>query len=90
MALGAQGSDVRDLFLRHGLTLTVIGTTLGIGASMLVTPIMSALLYGVSRTDPMTYAAVALLIGAVTLLATYFPVRRASRVDPLVALRSDQ
>jgi ABC-type antimicrobial peptide transport system permease subunit len=81
---------VRDLFLRHGLTLTVIGTAIGGGASMLVTPVMSALLYGVSRTDPTTYAAVAILTGAVTLLATYLPARRASRVDPLVALRSDQ
>jgi predicted permease len=90
MALGAQGSDVRDLFLRHGLTLTMIGTTIGTGASILVTPVMSALLYGVSRTDPMTYAAVAILTGVVTLFATYIPARRASSVDPLVALRSDQ
>jgi ABC-type lipoprotein release transport system permease subunit len=55
-----------------------------------VTPILSALLYGVGRLDPATYVVVALAIAAVTVLATYFPARRASRVDPLVALRSDQ
>jgi ABC-type antimicrobial peptide transport system permease subunit len=80
----------RALFLRYGFTLTLIGTTVGIGVSMLVTPILSALLYGVGRLDPATYVVVALAIAAVTVLATYFPARRASRVDPLVALRSDQ
>lgn len=90
MALGAQRRDVRALFLRYGFTLTLIGTTVGIGVSMLVTPILSALLYGVGRLDPATYVVVALAIAAVTVLATYFPARRASRVDPLVALRSDQ
>ena len=55
---------------------------------MLVTPIMSALLYGVSPTDPVTYAAVAIALGGVTLLATYLPARRASRVSPTIALRS--
>jgi ABC-type antimicrobial peptide transport system permease subunit len=90
MALGAQRRDVRALFLRYGFTLALIGTTVGIGVSMLVTPILSALLYGVGRLDPATYVVVALAIAAVTVLATYFPARRASRVDPLVALRSDQ
>jgi predicted permease len=88
MALGAQRGDVRRLFLRYGLGLTAMGTAVGIGASMLVTPVLSALLYGVGRMDPLTYLAVALAIGAVTVLATYLPARRASRVDPLIALRS--
>jgi predicted permease len=88
MALGAQSRDVRALFLRHGLALTLAGLVLGIGAAMLVTPIMSALLYGVAPTDPVTYAGVAILLGAVTLLATYLPARRASRLQPIIALRS--
>jgi putative ABC transport system permease protein len=89
IALGAQSGDVRALFLRHGLALTLAGLMLGIGASMLLTPIMSALLYGVAPTDPVTYAGVATVLGAVTLLGTYLPARRASRVDPIIALRAD-
>ena len=61
---------------------------LGIGAAMLLTPVMSALLYGVAPTDPVTYAGVAIVLAAVTLLATYLPARRASRVQPIIALRS--
>jgi ABC-type antimicrobial peptide transport system permease subunit len=88
MAVGAQAGDVRALFLRHGLALTVVGIALGIGAAMLLTPIMSSLLYGVRAIDPLTYAAVAIALSAVTLLATYVPARRASRIEPIVALRS--
>jgi hypothetical protein len=88
IALGAQRSDVRALFLRHGLALTLAGLVLGIGAAVLLTPMMSALLYGVAATDPVTYAGVASVLGAVTLLATYVPARRVSRVQPIIALRS--
>jgi putative ABC transport system permease protein len=88
MALGAQRGDVVGLFLRQGLVLTAIGVVSGIGASMFLTPVMSALLFGVGPTDPMTYAAVAFTLGGVTLLATYLPARRASAVDPVIALRS--
>jgi putative ABC transport system permease protein len=90
MALGAQSGDVCGLFLRHGLALTLAGLVLGIGAAMLLTPVMSALLYGVRPTDPATYASVAIVLAAVTLLATYLPARRASRVEPITALRSSQ
>ena len=83
-----QFRDVRALFLRHGFALTLAGLALGIGAAMLLTPIMSALLYGVAPTDPVTYTGVAIVLGAVTLLATYLPARRASRVQPIIALRS--
>jgi predicted permease len=89
IALGAQMGDVRNLFLRHGLALALAGIVLGIGAAVLLTPIMSALLYGVRPMDPVTYAVVAIVLGAVTLLATYLPARRASRVPPIVALRSN-
>jgi predicted permease len=88
MALGAQRGDVRRLFLRHGLALTLAGIVLGIGAAMLLTPIMAALLYGVAPNDPVTYVGVAIVLGVVTLLATYLPARRASRMEPIVALRS--
>jgi putative ABC transport system permease protein len=89
IALGAQSGDVRDLFLRQGLALALTGIVLGLGAALLLTPIMSALLYGVRPMDPVTYAVVAIVLGAVTLLATYLPARRASRVPPIVALRSN-
>ena len=88
MALGAQSGDVCGLFLRRGLALTAAGVAFGLGAAMLVTPVMSALLYGVSPADPTTYAGVTILLAAVTLAATYLPARRASRVQPLVAMRS--
>jgi predicted permease len=88
MALGARSNDVCGLFLRRGLALTVVGIASGLGAAMLVTPAMAALLYGVGPADPITYAGVAIVLAAVTLGATYLPARRASRVEPLVALRS--
>jgi predicted permease len=89
MALGAQAGDVRRLFLRHGLLLTCAGIALGMGAAVAVTRVMSALLFGVSPIDPVTYAAVSAGLAAVALLATWLPARRASRIDPVVALRAD-
>jgi predicted permease len=89
IALGAQTADVRSLFLRRGLWLTTTGIAVGIGVSLVLTRAMSALLFGVGPTDPMTYVTVSGALAAVSLLATYLPARRASRVDPLVALRMD-
>ena len=89
MALGAQVADVRTLFLRQGLRLTGVGIALGIGAALVLTRVMSSLLFGVGPMDPMTYAAVSAALGAVALIATYLPARRASRVDPIVALRTE-
>jgi ABC-type antimicrobial peptide transport system permease subunit len=88
IALGAQTGDVRRLFLRHGLLLTGVGIALGIGVALALTRVMSALLFGVSPTDPVTYLAVAAGLAAVALLATYLPAHRASRTDPIIALRS--
>jgi predicted permease len=88
MALGAQSADVCGLFVRRGLALTVLGIASGLGAALLIAPVMSALLYGVGPLDPATYALVAIVLAAATLLATYLPARRAARVQPLVALRS--
>jgi predicted permease len=89
MALGAQIGDVRKMFLRHGLRLTAAGIAVGIGVALVLTRVMSAFLFGVGPMDPMTYAAVSGVLAAVALLATYLPARRASRVDPVVALRAD-
>jgi predicted permease len=89
MALGARIADVRGMFLRHSLWLTATGIALGIVAAMLLTRAMSGLLFGVRPLDPLTYAAVSATLAAVALLATYLPARRASRVDPIVALRAD-
>jgi predicted permease len=89
LALGAQISDVRQMFLRHGLRLTAAGIAIGIVVAVILTRVMSALLFGVGPLDPLTYAAVSGALAAVALLATYLPARRASRVPPTVALRSE-
>jgi putative ABC transport system permease protein len=89
MALGAQTGDVRRLFLRHGLLLTGAAIALGIGVALPLTRVMSALLFGVRPMDPVTYLTVAASLAAVALFATYLPARRASRVDPVIALRAD-
>jgi putative ABC transport system permease protein len=89
MALGARTGDVRKMFLRQGLVLTASGIVLGIGAAIVLTRVMTGFLFGVGPIDPLTYAAVSLGLAAVALLATYLPARRASRVDPVVALRAD-
>ncbi|MBZ5553245.1 MAG: ABC transporter permease [Acidobacteriia bacterium] len=87
MALGAQQEQVRLMFVRHGLLLTCIGIALGLGFAMLATRVMTALLFGVSALDPVTYNAVTIVLGVVALLASYLPARRASNVNPVEALR---
>jgi putative ABC transport system permease protein len=87
IALGAQQGEVRAMFVRHGLLLTCIGVTLGIGAAVSLTRLMAALLFGVSPLDPVTFGSVAVTLGAIALLASYLPARRASSVDPVEALR---
>ncbi|MBZ5536319.1 MAG: ABC transporter permease [Acidobacteriia bacterium] len=87
MALGAQQEQVRLMFVRQGLLLICIGIALGQGAAMGLTRLMTALLFGVSALDPVTYNAVTIVLGVVALLASYFPARRASSVDPVEALR---
>ena len=89
MALGAQMTDVRRMFLRHGFSLAATGIALGIVLALMLTRVMSAFLFGVGPMDPLTYVMVSSALAAVALLATYLPARRAARVDPIVALRAD-
>jgi putative ABC transport system permease protein len=89
MALGAQRADVLKLVIGHGLTLTIIGMAIGSLAALALTRAMKSLLFGVSATDPSTFVGVAVLLAGVALLASYLPARRASRVDPMVALRCE-
>jgi len=87
MALGAQLADVLKLILNHGVKLILIGVGLGLAGAYLVTRAITSLLYGVSATDPVTFILVSLGLAAVALIACYIPARRATKVDPLVALR---
>ena len=87
MALGARPADVLTLILGQGLRLALLGVAAGLAAAFVLTRFLSTLLFGVSATDPLTFASVTLLLAAVALLACYLPARRASRVEPLVALR---
>jgi len=87
LALGAQGADVVQMVLRQGAKMALGGVAIGIGAALGLTPLMRSLLFGVTAQDPRTFAGVAALLIVVALLACYIPARRATRVDPLVALR---
>jgi putative ABC transport system permease protein len=89
MALGARPADVRRMLLLEGGRLAAAGVAVGLFGSILLTHAMSALLYGVGPRDPMTLASVPAVLAAVALAATFFPARRASRVDPTTALRSE-
>jgi putative ABC transport system permease protein len=87
MALGATPRQVQRMVVIQGMRLALVGLVLGVGSSLAMARLMSSMLYGVKPRDPVTIVFVAALLSAVTLLATYLPARRASRVDPMVALR---
>lgn len=87
MALGAEKRDVLRLVVEGGMGLTVIGVGVGVACALALTRFLSSLLYGVTPTDPLTFVGVSLLLTGVALLACYIPARRATRVDPIVALR---
>jgi putative ABC transport system permease protein len=87
MALGAQPRDVLRVIVGHGMRLVLVGLCIGVAAALVVTRWMSSVLFDVKPSDPLTFAAVAVLLTAVAFLASYIPARRAMRVDPMVALR---
>ena len=89
MALGAQQQHVLRMILGHGLKLVVVGVGLGVTAAFAVTRVIANLLFGVTATDPSIFAGVPILLIVVAILASYFPARRALKVDPIIALRNE-
>jgi putative ABC transport system permease protein len=89
LALGAKPRDVLRMVLGKGLQLTLVGVFIGILAALAVMRLIATMIYGVTPTDPMTFAGVAIFLMPVALFACYIPARRATRVDPMVALRHE-
>jgi len=89
MALGAQAGDVLRMVVRQGMTLVLIGIGAGLAGALGLSRVIANLLFGVNAIDPMTFAAISLLLAFVALLACYLPARRAARLDPIIALRSE-
>jgi putative ABC transport system permease protein len=89
MALGAQPSSVLGLVLGNGLALVGIGLAVGLAAALALAGTMQTLVAGVNPRDPVTFIVTPAILGAIALLATYIPARRATRIDPLIALRTE-
>jgi putative ABC transport system permease protein len=89
VALGAHSANVHGLIVRHGLLLTCVGLMVGLGASLLLTPVLQSLLFNLPPNDPLTFGAVAMALVVIALVASYVPARRASRIDPIATLRTE-
>jgi predicted permease len=89
MALGATPHRILMMVVRQGLAVAVVGVAVGLAAAFGLTRLMRKLLFGIEATDPLTFAAIALLLALIALVASYVPARRASRIDPMVSLRSE-
>ena len=89
VALGAQSSQVIKLVIGRGMSLVLVGVMIGLAGALWLTRVMTSLLYGVSATDPTTFAVVAALLVAVALMASYIPARRATKIDPMISLRCE-
>jgi putative ABC transport system permease protein len=89
IALGAQAGQVLQMVLRQGLTLSVLGVLIGLTGSVAATPLLPNFLYGVRPHDPLTLIAVSVFLIGITLVASYVPARRATKVDPMVTLRHE-
>ena len=87
MALGAQTSDVLKLLIGNGMVLALIGVVAGLAGAFALTRLMAGVLFGVTATDAVTFVSVSTGLIAIALLACYIPARRATKIDPLVALR---
>jgi ABC-type antimicrobial peptide transport system permease subunit len=88
MALGARRADVLQMTVGQGLKLVSVGMMLGLIAAFLLTRVLASLLYGISATDPLTFIGISLVLLAVAILASYVPALRATKVDPIIALRA--
>jgi len=89
LALGAERQTILHMLLRYGLGLAIIGASVGLACALLLSNFMASALYGIRPTDPITFGIVVVIFIAVALLASYLPARRATKVDPMVALRCE-
>jgi ABC-type antimicrobial peptide transport system permease subunit len=89
MALGAARTHVLGMILKQGIFTALVGLVFGVAGSLALTRLMESLLFGVTATDPITFVGVVILLTFVALLASYLPARRATQVDPVIALRNE-